>query len=359
LAGDYLAMLYGGRYDSEQQRILASKGQATSKLRGLWDMNKLLCGLEKNRGDHRHHAIDALVIALSTPRSLKLLAEASKNPTDINRLRFSQIPPPWDNFLETAAQALDNLVISRQLKCKLSGRLHEETNYGLISDEVKTCRVAVESLTVKDLKPDFEIDGVGIINPVIKNRILAQLDFLGESDPKKAFKDPKNHPYLETKDCKQIPIHKVKLAFKQKTEDVGENYRVRHVIPDSNHHMAVIETKDAKGNTKWDYEIVTLLEAVRRHARGEPVVNKKQGFLMTLRAGDTVMYEQDEKTIHAWVRTVMSDGRIGIAIHTDAREKTEQIKDKTFLTISINTLGKSNLRKTQIDPVGVIRTCRD
>jgi len=237
--------------------------------------------------------------------------------------------------------------------------LHEETNYGLINDEVKTIRIAVESLTVKDLKPDFEIDGVGIINTVIKNRILTQLDSLNESDPKKAFKDPNNHPYLETKDFKRIPIHKVKLAFKQKTENVGENYRVRHVIPDSNHHMAVFETKDAKGNTKWTYEIVSLLEAVRRHARGEPVVNKKPGFLMTLRAGDTVMYEQDGKIIHAWVRTVKSTGIVGLAIHTDAREKTEQIKDKTFQEIAINTLGKLNFKKTQIDPVGEIRICRD
>ncbi|MCL1893420.1 MAG: type II CRISPR RNA-guided endonuclease Cas9 [Holophagaceae bacterium] len=361
LAGDFLAMLYGGRYDSEQMRIKATKGQATAKLRGQWGMNKLLGGHEKNRGDHRHHAVDALVIALSTPSALKRLANASKNSYDIYRLTFDDIPMPWPNFFVDAGQALENIVISRQLKGKLSGRLHEETNYGLDKNDeaIKTARVGVESLTKKDLEKQYEKDGVGVVNPVIHSRILAQLESLGVDDPAKAFKDPNNHPFFVTKDGRQIPIHKVKLAFKATTMPVGQKYRTRHVISDSNHHMAVYETVDAKGNTKWTYEIVSLLEATRRHARGEPVVNKKPGFVMTLRAGDTIMYEKEGKLINAWVRSVAADGEVGLAVHTDAREKTEQIKDKTFLRFKINPLGKMNLRKTQIDPLGNLRICRD
>jgi CRISPR-associated endonuclease Csn1 len=359
LASDYLAMLYGGRYDNERrQRIFASKGQATAQLRGLWGMNKLLGGLKKNRGDHRHHATDALVIALITPKMLKILANASKNSIDY-RTCFSQIPLPWENFLNDSAQSLGSIVISRQLKRRLSGRLHEETNYGVIDEEIKTARVAVETLTKKDLGNDFETDGVGVVNPVIKDRILAQLEALRNDEPKKAFKDKKDHPYLLAMDGRRIQIHKVKLAFKQSTAEVGKEHRKRYVIPDSNHHMAVFEIKDSRGRIKWDYEVVSLLEAVRRHSRGLPVVDKKPGFLMTLRAGDTVSYEKEGKEIHAWVRTVTSAGKVGLVVHTDAREKTEQIKDKTFQVIAINVLGKLNFRKTQIDPVGEIRISRD
>jgi CRISPR-associated endonuclease Csn1 len=351
LAGDYLAMLYGGRYDSQGQHIFASKGQATAQLRGVWEMNKLLGGREKNRGDHRHHALDALVIALSTPEMLKILANASKNPMDIHRVRFLEMTPPWENFLESAAQSLGQVIISRQLKRKLSGRLHEETNYGAIDERIKTSRVAVEILTKKDIEK--------IINPVIKDRILAQLEVLGKDDPKKAFKDKKDHPYLLAKDGRHIPIHKVKLAFPQTSVEVGKEHRKRYVIPDSNHHMAVYEVQDSKGRTKWDFEVVSLLEANTRHSKGLPVVDKKPGFVMTLSAGDTVMYEQEGKKIQAWVRTVTSEGKVGLVIHTDARRKEEQIQDGAFKVIAINILRQLNCVKTQIDPIGEIRICRD
>jgi CRISPR-associated endonuclease Csn1 len=351
LACDYLALLYGGRSDNQGQHIFASKGQATAQLRGVWKMNELLGGREKNRGDHRHHAIDALVIALSTHEILKTLAYASKNPTDINRVKFSKIPPPWDNFIGGVEQSLGQVIISRQLKRKLSGRLHEETNYGAIDEKIKTSRVAVEALTKKQI--------ADIVNPVIKDRVLAQLEALGKDDPKQAFKDRKDHPYLQAKDGRHIPIHKVKLAYNQSTVEVGAEFRKRNVIPDSNHHMAVYEVQDSKGRTKWDYEVVSLLDATMRHSQGLPVVDKKPGFVMTLSAGDTVMYEQEGKKIQAWVRTVVSDGRVGLVVHTDARKKEEQKKDGAFKEFAINTLRELHCVKTQIDPVGEIRVCRD
>ncbi|MFQ5444161.1 MAG: type II CRISPR RNA-guided endonuclease Cas9, partial [Nitrospinales bacterium] len=41
-------------------KVTISKGQATSELRHLWGLNTLISGTPaKNRGDHRHHAIDA------------------------------------------------------------------------------------------------------------------------------------------------------------------------------------------------------------------------------------------------------------------------------------------------------------
>jgi CRISPR-associated endonuclease Csn1 len=320
-------------------------------------MNKLLGGQGKNRGDHRHHAIDALVVALTTKSSLEKLANAYIY-DEIHRLRFSKIPPPLDNFLDIANQALENIIISRRSSRKLSGELHDETNYGFIDKTTVTKRVSIETLTNTDLK-DYSTEGTGIINSVIRERVLEQLDFLNINDPKKAFSDPKNHPFFITKDSKRIPIHKVKVVRKKSTVAIGNKHRKRYVIPDANHHMLVYETKNSKGSTKWNYEIVTLLEAARRHAKGLPVVEKKPGFLMTLRAGDTVIYEEEGKIIHAWVRTVKSSGQVGLAIHNDARIKKEQEGDGTYKPIAINSLREKNLRKTQIDPLGNVRICRD
>ena len=80
LAADYLAVLYGGRIDdSGKRRIDVTPGQLTGLLRRLWGLNAIVGreGDNKGRVDHRHHAIDAVVVALTEPRTVKQVADAA------------------------------------------------------------------------------------------------------------------------------------------------------------------------------------------------------------------------------------------------------------------------------------------
>ena len=57
-------------------KVEPANGRATWTLRHLWGLNEILSDSpEKNRDDHRHHAIDALVVALTTPRFIKRASE--------------------------------------------------------------------------------------------------------------------------------------------------------------------------------------------------------------------------------------------------------------------------------------------
>jgi len=68
LAARYMACLYGGLSDSCGQRIFVSPGQVTAFLRRLWAIEGLLSGGGgKSRDDHRHHAIDAVVVHSPVP----------------------------------------------------------------------------------------------------------------------------------------------------------------------------------------------------------------------------------------------------------------------------------------------------
>src|SRR5690606_31757534 len=106
IARTYLANLYDEKGEG-RQRVRAIPGRLTAMLRGRWGLNTLLRGhnvdggdsdepARKNRDDHRHHAIDAFVIAMTDQR---LLQEVAKLNSDADRTRLIEnVPPPWPGF---------------------------------------------------------------------------------------------------------------------------------------------------------------------------------------------------------------------------------------------------------------------
>ena len=71
-------------------------GRLTALLRHHWGLDTLLAQpdadrIAKNRADHRHHAIDALVVALADVRTLRQVQSAN----EANRLGDIHVPPPW------------------------------------------------------------------------------------------------------------------------------------------------------------------------------------------------------------------------------------------------------------------------
>ena len=65
------SILYGDEEDGHR-RVFTTKGKYTSILRKDWQLQD--SDGPKERGDHRHHAVDALVIALSGPERIQELA---------------------------------------------------------------------------------------------------------------------------------------------------------------------------------------------------------------------------------------------------------------------------------------------
>lgn len=175
----YLAdALYDGRGLPErgdgggQQRIFFTLGRFTSLLRKDWQLFETLkpeggetvaaqelALAEKDRGDHRQHALDAVAIALTDPAIKNRLATwAAADAEHFQRTgkhqRRPTFPPPWgdvptfrrqvlsmlyDRFdsSEHASGSRDEsgkehlLVVShRPVKRRLIGAFHEETHYG-------------------------------------------------------------------------------------------------------------------------------------------------------------------------------------------------------------------------------------
>ncbi|RLA40839.1 MAG: type II CRISPR RNA-guided endonuclease Cas9, partial [Gammaproteobacteria bacterium] len=106
--------------------VSVTKGYVVSQVRHQWGFNDLIGETDKKeRTDHRHHAIDAVVIA-ATSRSLykKAVAEIQRNKL--------KIAPPYPHIRDELNERLKHTIISHAPQRKLSGGLHEETGAGFI-----------------------------------------------------------------------------------------------------------------------------------------------------------------------------------------------------------------------------------
>ncbi len=138
LAKRYLGLLYGGEIDANgQRRVQASSGQPTAYFRNLWKLNAILSDgdtshggqFPKKRDDHRHHAVDAVVIGLTEPRTIKRLSDAAQRAPLEGRRRFGSLEAPWANFVDSVRAEIEKVVVSQRVSKKVSGALHEETIY--------------------------------------------------------------------------------------------------------------------------------------------------------------------------------------------------------------------------------------
>jgi len=132
-------VLYGDK-DRDKRYVFASNGNYTGILRRDWglffdeDGQRSEKG-RKNRGDHRHHAVDAAIIAM-TPKCLPKIKqsfidfEEQKENKQI-KPEWKTIEQPWEGFSEQLAEEYKKLKIShRAYNKQIAGYLHKDTIYG-------------------------------------------------------------------------------------------------------------------------------------------------------------------------------------------------------------------------------------
>src|SRR6185312_2762161 len=286
--------------------VQAVTGRVTAQVRRLWELNNILSpDGEKTRSDHRHHAIDALVVACTDPgitNRLSLYWQQRDDP----RAQSAKLDKPWANVRIDAERMKDEgkIKISHRVRKKVSGPLHGEMPFGDTKDEavkdgtksgIYVKKMPVENLSLATLK----IDSVSQITRTAKfvvrdpavRRALAQHLEKGGGNPKKAYPP---YPRL-TPDGPEIRRVRV-LSLQQKSlmapvamkiNDQGVREPSGFADLAKNHHIAIYRLTDGSA----DFEIVSLYEASRRLANGEPIVRRKrQGakFMMSLAPGDAM-----------------------------------------------------------------------
>lgn len=112
-------------------------GQLTALLRGKWGLNGILGDdNRKNRNDHRHHAIDAVVIGCTSRGVLAEVARVASRAEeqDLARL-FGAFPEPMPDFRDKARRAVNAVVVSHKPEHGTGGALFKNSAYGINSCE--------------------------------------------------------------------------------------------------------------------------------------------------------------------------------------------------------------------------------
>lgn len=400
-AADYLGLLFGGRVEAAGvndlqgvRRVNVSTGGLTAWLRTGWGIDGLLGETaEKNRSDHRHHALDAIVVALSDARAVQCLTRAATEADQRGKRRaFEHVDEPWPGFRDDADRILASVVVSHRQSRKVAGPLHDQSIYSRpIGGQVGSHRIRKElfKLTPSEIRDGKIVDARALeaIRAVVKEK-------LGTDNPKpqdltKLFADPSNAPLVKGHAGKLVRLRKVRVEAKADRK-IGRDDKAtgRWVNPKNNHHTIIVETRNAKGQVKWEDRPVALIDvyagqaeqqaaylrlrrpeckldqrdadASRLAAREHPIVDRRVGkgerFLFSLAPGEYVeMDTPGDPTKRAVYRLVsISAGDNELKLHMDGRTADELKKAKSRVRASGDKLRQWGARKVHVTYLGQI-----
>ena len=328
-------------------KVQAITGRVTAQLRKLWGLNNILAeNGKKTRADHRHHAIDALVVACTHPGITQKLS-CYWQARETNGIEKPKLAPPWETIRADATTAVADIVVSHRVQRRVSGRLHKGLIFGDTEKNVGdglVYRLFVKRKKLEDLSNN-ELDDIR--DKRVRKIVKAEAEQPGGVS-KKAFPP---YPRLGENGPE---IRKVRIRRKQKLNlmaKVGTGYAELG----ANHHMAIYRTSDDK---VVDYSVVSLMEAARRLARQKSVVRRDRGdgarFVMSLAPGETVEILNGERHGVWTVNGVWANGPIVLTRHEDAVRN-----EKSKWRPGAASLLGCGIRKISVDPIGRIRPAND
>lgn len=379
MAREYLECLYPIEEPDKhgelkkRQHILVSPGRLTEMLRRNWGLNSLLpdsnlgvMAQAKNRKDHRHHAIDAAVVGVTTRSLLKRISGAAGRMDGmalenlVNKMVADTLP--WPQFradLQKAANAIhvshkpDHGTISQSGNAKdkrqTAGKLHNDTAYGLGTDKdgkpVAVHRKPFMSLQAKDLP--------NIRDEVLRAELYTALE--GKTDKKAlqaALTDFRNN-HKTFRGIRRVRMTETLslIAIRDQNGKAYKGYK-----GDANYRYDVWETLD----NKWHAEVVSMFEIHQpdwqsRFHKQNPTARR----VLSLQQNDMVAYEHpsDGYAIGRVVKFV-TDGRIYFANHKEggslkARDTDKQDPFKYFQK-SANALKNVKCRQIRMNEAGRI-----
>ncbi len=263
--------------------VYTVKGLATSDFRKIWGVQEVYS--RKERVNHVHHCIDAIVIAcigLDDYNKLGAYYHDEENHEWYGASKAS-FPKPWPTFVEDVKRVQDEILIyhhtpdnmpkqgrrrirvdgKRVLSCgdAARGSLHKDTYYGAIEHEGDIRYV--KRMALADLKDAKDVEK--IVDETVKSIVKQAIKEKGF----KAAIDPSNTIWMNEE--KRVPIRKVRcyqpsvtnpLHIRQLRDVSPKEYKRQfHVANDDNYLLAVYASKDKKGKDKRTFELVNRLQA--------------------------------------------------------------------------------------------------
>ncbi len=346
-------------------KINVLPGKMTALIRGKWRLNELLpdhnFSEAKNRKDHRHHTIDALVAALTDRSLLQRMASAY----DDERQKIV-VPVPWPSLRDDLDASLRAMTVSHRPDHGRTskdgngttlGQLHEDTAYGAVKEPEKEDGNLVYRKNFRNLN-DKEVQR-------IRDRRLRDLvtaHIAAEATAGRDFKAALQ-AFAARTDIPGLPngIRHVRLLKKEKLEylisvPAEADTPTKFYSAGDNAFVDIVE----KANGKWVGEAMSVYRASQptyRPAWQQEVPVPR--FVMRVRKGDLVALDQSGKrTVMVVHRLDASSGRFKLAPHNETGNLDQRHADEAdpfrWLMASYNTLKSLNAERVRVDELGYV-----
>ena len=401
LAMTYLAHLYD--YEEadldgvfkRHARVRALPGRMTEMLRRQWALNELLrdhnlpgadTRKSKNRLDHRHHAIDAIVIACTSRALIQKLATASAAAEERGAERVvSKVDVPWPSFREDVRAAVNAVIVSHKPdhgtvsragyvkgRGQTAGKLHNDTAYGLTgeTDENGNDRV-VRRIPITDIKSAADIMKIRANahgHSELRDRLWqATRDLDGKAFAQAVLDFAKHDAVFGEKEWvdaqtgetrRRAGIRHVRIAEVASPVWIthGNGRHKKGYLPGGNDRFEVWELPDGK----WDAEVVTTFDAHRPDFVPQMrLTHHNARKIMSLKKGDMVAYDDPDsgERVIAIVRKFdQRNKQLYLDPHNEAGNLDERERAKTYkpLRARPNPLKKYKPRQVRVDEIGQV-----
>ncbi len=355
------------------KHVYTVKGIATSDFRKIWGIQKTYS--KKERVNHVHHCIDAIVIACIGLDEYNKLGSYYHDEENHEWYGMSKayFKKPWPTFVEDLKNVQDEILVyhytpdnmpkqghrkilldvevdgikkKKKVLCKgdaARGLLHSDTYYGAIENDgvvryVK--RINLASMKVTDVK--------NIVDDAVRGIVEADIR-------EKGFKEAMAGTIWMNEE-KQIPIKKVRcytsiknpISFdKKKQRDLSDKEYKRnyYVTTKGNYIVALYVGSTKTGKRKTFYEFVNMMEAAGYYKTSNdksvvghnivPLEKDDCQLAFILKKGTMVIFYKETKD-EVWdysqketvrnlyyVSGIESDGRVTFKYHQEARRDEE------------------------------------
>jgi len=343
--------------------VWVTPGKLTSQLRHVWGLDTILAGhnqddsskkfILKNRNDHRHHAIDAIVIGLTDRAVINDVARKAALGWDEGKKAhklLSHIDEPFEDFRKQVREIIEGIIVSHKADHGVQGQLHNDTAYGIIKETIdKTGKSkVVHRVPLADLDTTEKLEKIR--DDLIREHLLLETEGLtGKEFIQKllAVGEAMTPPVRRVRICddmKVIPIN---------SKRTGKPYKAYK--GDGNFCYEIY----ANSKGVWTGELISRFEANQKRYDTKSILSK-EGHPLIMRLHNQDMVEMNDpdtgqKVVFRVVK--MSEGMIAFSKHFEAnvdrrnRDKEDSFK---YLTIAPSRMQKLEAMQVYVNEIGAM-----
>ena len=365
IARSYLDTLY-----TEGGHVWVVPGRMTEMLRRQWGLNSLLSDANrgavkvKNRTDHRHHAIDAAVVAATDRSLMNRISRAAGQGEEAGQsaeLVARETPPPWESFRADIAARLATMIVSHRAdhgridhearksgQDSTAGQLHQETAYAPISGSHVACRTPLLALKPAQLQEAMGRSGQ-VRDPQLRKalRVATENRTAKEYEAALAHFSAKDGPYHG---IRRVRI--VKALQEQARVPVPQSAPVKVYQGGSNHLYEIWRLPDGRIKP----QVISTIEAHTSDALKRPHPAAKR--LLSVHKNDMVALEREGQTVVGIVQKMDIANGLFIVPHNEANADTRNSDPSDpfkWIQISARPALQAGIRRVHVDETGRVR----